>query len=131
MRTTKRTTANFALDVNGEKIRLLVTRARESYRFGNVLTYEKIRKAVQKKLNTVTIENRFGDIISVNFGLLDDTGTVAYDSVTGNESYVNGPIYRIGCHYFTLKMFNRILRAAGIRTTKASTQKRFSAAAGQ
>jgi hypothetical protein len=131
MGTTKRTTANYARNIVGEKIRLLKTRLTADSGL-NTLTYDEVRNAVKNSDSSV--------MTTVHYPSMDDfrTRTFGYvadafgafrvrhieDQFDPKETYFN-----IGCHIFTLKMFNRILRAAGVRTTKSQILKTFKARA--
>lgn len=131
MKTTKRTTANVALDTNGVKIKLLVTLLNDDQR--SSLTYAEVRKAVTEKLKSVNTTFTYfdGEVVP---GIPREFGTISYrrarayteDTIqlSRDEQY-----FQIGCHIFTLAMFNRILRAAGVLTTKKQTLKAFGAAA--
>lgn len=119
MSTTKRTTANLALTESGERIRLLATKAKDETI--NNLLYKDVREAVKNGAKEVNITIVYGP---------GDSDT--YPVFFGQRSrYASQGLFSIGCHNFTLKMFNRILRAAGVRTTKAQTEKAYGAAAGR
>lgn len=131
-KSTKRTTANIATDLNGRVIRLLTTRLTADKGY-NTLLYKEVRSAVASNDNTVIVltGNRcegYQTPMQIRRSFERVTSR-AYLGVNELAAYKEGPIFSIGCHYFTLKMFNRILRAAGIRTTKPQTLKRFAAAA--
>lgn len=137
-KSTKRTTANTAIDVEGRVIRLLATRL-TSNRGYNTLLYSELRRAVRAvsegatEVNVLTGNKRAGyetpRDIPRKFGRVHKG--VQYLTEDEQAAYNQGPVFNIGCHVFTLKMFNRILRAAGIATTEAKTLKKFRAAAGR
>lgn len=131
MGTTKRTTANVALDTNGQKVRLLKNGLSDGF---NRLSYAAIVEAVNNGSKIVPTEMRYSDgtyeRADRNFGKSSFNMARSWTWTTQRPTLVRGDKYfRIGCHIFTLKMFNRILRAAGIRTTKPQTLKTFAAAA--
>lgn len=131
MKSSKHTTADFALDTNGKKIRLLQTKLNDGER--STLTYKELRKAVNDKSNMVNTDFKYSDGTTVS-NILRAFGLIAYRYA---RCYTEGNItlsrteqyFQIGCHIFTLAMFNRILRAAGVLTTKKQTLKAFGAAA--
>ena len=134
-KSTKRTTANTATDVEGQVIRLLATRLTSNGGY-HTLLYSELRRAASEgaaTVNVLTGNKRSGDGTRLNidrtFGRVHKGAP--YLTESGRAAYKQGPVFNIGCHVFTLQMFNRILRAAGIATTKAKTLKKFRAAAGR
>jgi hypothetical protein len=135
---TKRTTARIAIDVDGNVIRLLKTRLTSSRGYNtlryNTLLYTEVRRAVKTNDTSVSVLTGNKSLVGYEnpmdirrtFGQVTDA-----TFLEGNEldAYNEGPVFSIGYHTFTLKMFNRILRAAGVRTTKATTLKAFAARA--
>lgn len=98
----KRTTATKAYDTEGGVIRLLRTKLTADDGV-NSLTYAELRSAVKNYSTSVLTTCRPDD------GWLFE----AYRCF----NFKRAPYY-IGCHEFDLKNLNRILIAAGMRTTK-------------
>lgn len=139
-KSTKRTTATKVTDVYGNVLRLGKTQMREftpgSGRTDWRLAYAEIRRVVNGNEDAVLCTRPDGGYI--NSGYDQQTfrfGKAGIDSKHNPGFYqefnlsADETLFSIGCHIFTLKSFNRILRAAGIRTTKNQTVKRFAAAA--
>jgi hypothetical protein len=127
-KTTKRTTATRAYDVEGNTIRLLKTKL-TSHGGHNTLMYEAVRQAFKRGNSDVPTFVRGYD----DGPRYRDFGVVPMPSLEWlyKDAISGVPYFRIGCHVFTLKMFNRVLRAAGVHTTKPQTLKTFTAAAGR
>ncbi|PWT76388.1 MAG: hypothetical protein C5B59_06595 [Bacteroidetes bacterium] len=124
MSTTKRTTARTATDVFGKTIRLLSDKL-TSDGGNNQLSYSNLREAVKNHQNDVPVFTRsWGDDIHRRLGRIE-RAYLKFEADEVISAAKKGPVYAIGCHVFTLAMFNRILRAAGIQTTKTKTVKRF------
>jgi hypothetical protein len=121
---TKRTTANKAYDTNGRPIKLLTTRITADHGY-NRLTYEEIRRAVAERDTQVVTIAGCGERLLVP----RQFGGISLTYIRPDKKFESGGYFAIGCHAFDLKNFNRILRAAGVRTTKKTTAKRFAAAA--
>jgi len=134
MATTKRTTANYAVDIYGQKVRLLATRLTSNQGLNN-LDYSTVRDAVSDGRDFVCVQTKYSRTDQVYyvlraFGSLKECDIDAYLLGLGNRAELkSGPVYRIGCHVFTLAQFNRILRAAGVDTNKTKTAKIFAARA--
>lgn len=127
-------TKNKAYDVYGGVIRLRTTMLTADGGY-NRLLYEEVRDAVSNKNPVVlTIYGRVADgplmTCYRQFGRLtteqvrDRVDDEMLKTLNLRESF-----FAIGCHMFTNQMFTRILRAAGVRTTKKQTTKRFAATA--
>lgn len=131
MATTKRTSAKIAKDIFGQTIRLFNNKLTSS-RGQNSLSYQEVRDAIaQDRQRVWTVVRGFGSR-ERGFGRLDSGDVRYYASADGGAVtpvVIGDPYFRIGCHIFTLAMFNRILRAAGVRTTKPQTLKTFAATA--
>lgn len=132
MATTKRTTANIARNIAGGKVRLLKTKLTADGGV-NVLTYEEVRRAIANNDASVQtlVRLRGEDNYNAqrNFGVAYDAAYDFHCNDIDDQYDPSQTYFSIGCHTFTLKMFNRILRAAGVRTTKPQTLKAFGATA--
>jgi hypothetical protein len=124
MATTKRTTAKYATDIFGQKIRLLATKL-SADRGHNRLNYSEVRRAVSTGDGIVLTQINYG-IVPRGFGLYDTRlADNSDDGAVIREAAERGPLYHIGCHVFSLAQFNRILRAAGVDTSKTKTARAF------